>query len=150
MEYSQTQQEQIAATRYAGGGIRFLAVLIDGIIIGAVTGAVMEIINSVAAVTHSSSIKVIAAAVIIILVLFYLIGMEATQGATLGKKALGLRITKTDGTLPIGWSASLIRNVLRIIDGLFGYLLGAIIIWSSPLKQRLGDKVAHTVVIRTP
>jgi uncharacterized RDD family membrane protein YckC len=144
MEYSQAQQQQIASTQYAGVGVRFLALLIDGILIGVVSG----IINGVAAVTHSSLIQVIAAIVIIILVLFYHIGMEATQGATLGKKALGLRVTKTDGTLP-GWSASLIRNLLRIIDGLFAYLVGAIIIWNSPLKQRLGDKAAHTVVIRT-
>jgi uncharacterized RDD family membrane protein YckC len=52
-----------------------------------------------------------------------------------------------DGS-PISWSESVIRNLLRIIDGLFGYLVGAILIWTSPLKQRLGDRVANTVVIR--
>jgi uncharacterized RDD family membrane protein YckC len=79
----------------------------------------------------------------------YFIVLEATQGATLGKMALGLRVVKTNGA-PITWADSLIRNLLRIIDGLFGYLVGAILIWSSPLKQRLGDRVAHTVVVRRP
>ena len=73
--------------------------------------------------------------------------MEATQGATLGKMALGLRVVKTDGS-PITWTDSIIRNLLRIIDGLFIYLVGAIFVWTSPLKQRLGDRAAHTVVVK--
>jgi len=73
--------------------------------------------------------------------------LEATQGATLGKRILGLRVVKIDGS-PIGWSESIIRNLLRIIDGLFAYLVGAILIWTSPQRQRLGDRVAKTVVVR--
>lgn len=139
------QAQQATALRYAGVGIRFLALLIDGIIIGAVGG----ILNTVAALTQNSSVSVIVGIVISVLALLYIIGMEAMLGATLGKMALGLRVVKTDGSSPIGWLASLIRNVLRIVDGLFAYLVGAIIIWNSPSKQRLGDKAAHTVVIRT-
>ncbi len=74
--------------------------------------------------------------------------MEATQGATLGKMALGLRVVRVDGA-PISWSESVIRNLLRIVDCLVFYILGAILIWTSPLKQRLGDKVAHTVVVKS-
>ena len=79
--------------------------------------------------------------------MLYFIVLEATQGATLGKMALGLRVVRTDGS-PISWTESIIRNLLRIIDGLFIYLVGAIFIWTSPLKQRLGDRAARTVVIR--
>ena len=68
---------------------------------------------------------------------------------SLGKMALGLRVIRTDGA-PISWTESIIRNLLRIIDGLFVYLVGAILIWTSPLKQRLGDRVAKTVVVRRP
>jgi uncharacterized RDD family membrane protein YckC len=68
-------------------------------------------------------------------------------GATLGKMLLRLRVVKTDGT-PISRSESIIRNLLRIIDGLFYYLVGAILIWNSPLRQRLGDRAAKTVVVR--
>src|SRR5437016_2857876 len=67
----------------------------------------------------------------------------ATLGATLGKLAFGLRVVKTDGT-PITWSGSLIRNLLRLVDGLLYYLVGAMLIWTSPLKQGLGDRVAKT------
>ncbi len=40
------------------------------------------------------------------------------------------------------------RNVLRIIDGLpLFYLASAILIWTSEKKQRLGDRVADTIVV---
>jgi uncharacterized RDD family membrane protein YckC len=74
--------------------------------------------------------------------------LEAVMGGTLGKMLLGIRIVTLDGSR-IGWGASIIRNLLRIIDGLpFAYILGAILIWTSPHKQRLGDRVAHTVAVR--
>ena len=43
---------------------------------------------------------------------------------------------------------SLIRNLCRIVDGFFFYLVGWIIAKSSKLHQRLGDHLAHTVVVR--
>jgi len=83
----------------------------------------------------------------VILYFGYFIVMEAMWGATLGKLLFRLRVVKTDGS-PISWSDSVIRNLLRIIDGLFAYLVGAILIWNSPLHQRLGDRAAKTVVVR--
>ncbi len=124
--------------QYVGVGLRFLALLIDAIILGAVGGLLSFLLRNSPGLSGT---------LIAIITLAYLIVMEATQGATLGKMALGLRVVKTDGS-PISWSESLIRNLLRIVDGLFGYLVGAILIWNSPLKQRLGDRVAHTVVVR--
>ncbi len=130
--YGQAQQQ------YAGVGVRFLAVLIDGIILGVVGGLLSFVFRNAPGLGGS---------IVGILAIVYFIVMEATQGATLGKMALGLRVVKMDGS-PISWTESVVRNLLRIIDGLFVYLVGAIFVWTSPLKQRLGDRVAHTVVIR--
>jgi len=139
MQYQQEIPAQ-AQIQYVGVGPRFLAILIDSIIIG-VVGAILAFIfrNSPG----------LSGGVTGLLALAYFIVLEATQGATLGKMALGLRVTRTDGA-PISWTESIIRNLLRIIDGLFVYLIGAILIWTSPLKQRLGDRVAKTVVVRRP
>jgi uncharacterized RDD family membrane protein YckC len=49
---------------------------------------------------------------------------------------------------PISYGDAAIRTILRIIDGIFDYLVGAILIWTSDKKQRLGDRLAHTVVIQ--
>jgi uncharacterized RDD family membrane protein YckC len=82
--------------------------------------------------------------------LAYYIVMEARSGATLGKRVIGLKVVKLEGGAPLDWQASIARNVLRLIDGLFFYLVGAIVVWTSDKKQRLGDKVAGTVVVRAP
>ncbi len=134
--YPQSQaQPQL---QYVGVGMRFLALLIDVIILGIVNGIIYALLRSV---------PVLADLVVTVIAIAYTFGLEATQGATLGKRILGLRVVKTDGS-PISWSESIIRNLLRIVDGLFGYLVGAILIWTSPQRQRLGDRVANTVVVR--
>ena len=76
----------------------------------------------------------------------YFVVMEKTSGATLGKRAMGLKVVKEGGE-GLDWQASIIRNILRIIDGLFFYLVGAIVVWTSKKKQRLGDMAAHTLVV---
>ena len=78
--------------------------------------------------------------------LAYYVVMEKQWGGTLGKLALGLRVVKEGGE-PLDWGTSLIRNILRIVDGFLFYLVGAIIVWTSKKKQRLGDMVAHTLVV---
>jgi uncharacterized RDD family membrane protein YckC len=72
---------------------------------------------------------------------------EARFGATLGKLAVGLRVTLEDGSR-LDWRASLIRNLLRIVDGFAFYLVGAVLVWTSPRRQRLGDRVAATLVVQ--
>lgn len=69
------------------------------------------------------------------------------EGATPGKKALGLRVVRDDGT-PVDWTASVLRNLLRFADGLpFGYQVGLASIMMSKDFKRLGDLAAGTVVI---
>ncbi|MFH1092261.1 MAG: RDD family protein [Pseudomonadota bacterium] len=133
---------------YVGVGLRFVAVIIDTIIFfilsyivalftGGTTGAGFQLSGVPALLSF------------IIFFLYYII-LEALVGATVGKLALGMRVVTADGH-KIGWGASVIRNILRIIDGIpfiLLYLLGAILVWTSQRKQRLGDRLGGTVVIR--
>jgi uncharacterized RDD family membrane protein YckC len=80
------------------------------------------------------------------LVLAYYIVMEAMWGATLGKRAMRLKVVKQDGQ-PLDWQASAVRNVMRIADGFLFYLVGAVVVWVSKGRQRLGDMAAHTIVV---
>lgn len=72
------------------------------------------------------------------------------RGQTLGKKLLRLKVVRQADGGPVDLSTALLRNLLRLVDGQLGYLVGAILVWRSPLKQRLGDRVAHTLVVRKP
>lgn len=76
-------------------------------------------------------------------------------GATPGKRAMGIRVVHDDGR-PVGWAASLIRNLLRAVD-FFPMLYGAGLasMLASRDFKRLGDFAAATVVVydeppRTP
>jgi uncharacterized RDD family membrane protein YckC len=71
---------------------------------------------------------------------------EGISGLTLGKAITGVRIINNNGA-PCGLGPSLIRNILRIIDGLFLYLVGYFIAIFSGLRQRLGDHLAQTFVV---
>ena len=79
---------------------------------------------------------------------WYMVLFEVlNQGRSPGKQWMGLRVVQDDGT-PIGWSASLLRNLLRFVDMLpFGYFLGAISCLQHPTFKRLGDLAAGTLVI---
>jgi len=78
---------------------------------------------------------------------FYPVFFELRQGATPGKKAMGLEVIHDNGT-PVSWSASLIRNLLRAVDFLpFLYATGLISMLLSRNFQRLGDLAAGTLVV---
>ncbi|ELZ91727.1 RDD domain-containing protein [Haloferax mucosum ATCC BAA-1512] len=69
------------------------------------------------------------------------------DGQTVGKRLFGIKVVKEDGSAcDIG--SSLMRNLLRIIDGFFYYLIGFISMAISDKRQRVGDRLAGTVVVR--
>ncbi len=69
------------------------------------------------------------------------------DGATPGKKALGLRVIADDGA-PIGWGAALSRNLLRFADFLPVFYLGGLAsMLCNRQFKRLGDFVAGTLVV---
>lgn len=72
----------------------------------------------------------------------------AWDGKTVGKRLLGIRVVPIDGG-PLGFGAVLTRNLLAGIDAAFFYLVGLTAMATSPHRQRLGDRVAGTVVVRS-
>lgn len=72
------------------------------------------------------------------------------RGQTPGKRMLKLRVLMRDG-LPVGWGPSLLRNLLRFVDGLpFAYTVGLGATLLSRDFQRVGDLVAGTLVVHLP
>jgi uncharacterized RDD family membrane protein YckC len=129
------------------GGKRFLAILIDTIVLAIIFFIMAKLFGKSSG--GSVSLNGGPAGINFLIDFLYFIVLEAMMGATLGKMAMGLKVVKADGS-PLGWGGSIIRNVFRIIDGFpyfIPYLLGAIVMWVSPKKQRLGDMVAGTLVV---
>ena len=60
---------------------------------------------------------------------------------------LGMKVVNAAGN-KIGLSKSLVRNLLRLVDGLPALsILGIVLVTCSPKNQRFGDYVAKTFVV---
>lgn len=143
---------------YAGLGQRFVARLLDGILVAAVTSIVLFLIPGI------SSTGVVGGALSGLAGLLYFIVMETSRGATVGKQVMGLRVTDVDGRSPISTDASFRRNawmLLGLLNGipLIGWLAGlaslaiviviAVTISNDDRNQGLHDQFAHTLVVET-
>jgi uncharacterized RDD family membrane protein YckC len=83
-------------------------------------------------------------------VLVYHFAFEVTVGQSVGKRLLGLRVTRADGSRPSA-AAIAVRTLLRIVDWLPAlYLVGflAMLATGEERRQRLGDLAARTRVAR--
>jgi len=128
--------------RPAGLVVRVLAFGIDLLIRGALLGVLLLLLGGLGQVGAGLSTLLLFLVSWCYMVLFEVLN----QGRSPGKLLMGLQVVHDDAT-PIGWSASLIRNLLRVVDLLpFGYCLGALSCLQHPAFKRLGDLAAGTLV----
>jgi uncharacterized RDD family membrane protein YckC len=73
--------------------------------------------------------------------------LEVLTDRSIGKMLFGLRVVGLDGK-PTSRGAVLMRNVLRIVD--LYLLFPLVLVLFSPLRQRIGDIAAATLVVREP
>jgi uncharacterized RDD family membrane protein YckC len=134
-----------------GVGLRAFAYVLDSVIL-AVIITLVDVVSGGAKPSASRNFlahpNTAALALITAASLVYFGGLESAWGATVGKRLVGLRVTMADGGSLTG-RAVLIRTLCRLIDGILFYAVGVVLIWASPRRQRLGDRWAGTVVVRT-
>lgn len=155
----ETPESVAFAYRLAGLASRGFALILDTLIIGliAVAEALVTwgVYSAIAAVSRSAADGAIAwfyggllIAVFLTAWGYFVIGEVFGNGRTLGKRWMGLRVVRDDGSR-VRFGDSVIRNLLRIADILPGnYTVGMISILVNRQHKRLGDMAAGTVVIR--
>ncbi len=133
---------------YIGLGRRLVAAGVDGLVFFGLGFAVAALTGDATSTPDGMEFHLEGAAALALFALcfLYYVALEATLGATLGKLLLGVRVRTAEGKR-IGWRAALVRNLLRVVDVGFCFV-GAVLIWSSPRRQRLGDLAAGTVVVQ--
>jgi uncharacterized RDD family membrane protein YckC len=144
-EADQSEIIKAAVTmQYQGIWIRFISFLIDTIVLGVLIGVIGSILGfSVVSRTAGWGFGLLS----FIIFLAYFTYLEGSKGQTIGKMVTKIKVVGEDGEM-INMNQAFTRNILRVIDGLLAYLIGAILIWRSEKKQRLGDRIAKTVVIK--
>lgn len=86
---------------------------------------------------------------ILLFISYFALGEYWFEGQTVGKNVMGLRTIRIDGASPTFETYGL-RAAMLLLDfvmsiGTIGLLAAA----SSPLNQRIGDRISQTVVIKT-
>ncbi len=81
-----------------------------------------------------------------VLNLMYLTVFEAKWGMTIGKWLCVIKVVNERG-VSCGITKAATRNICRVVDGLFGYLVGVIFFAGSGDHQRIGDYFAKTYVV---
>lgn len=73
--------------------------------------------------------------------------VECVAGQTLGKKITGIRVVTLSGK-DVSFVNAVLRRLFDNVDMLFFGVVAAVVIKSSDKKQRVGDLVARTIVIK--
>lgn len=84
----------------------------------------------------------------LLLLFTYHVLAEGLWGQTLGKRLCRIRVMD-QGLKPCTMGQSLIRNFVRLADGICFYWVGLISIAATDRWQRLGDLAGRTIVVRT-
>ena len=151
---------------YAGFWMRFIASVIDGVLLGIVniiilvpflglvgltaaaraTDVDMESEGAGLMIALLSTYFISMLAVVVAGWLYYALMESSARGATLGKMALGLRVTTLGGGR-IGFGRATGRYFGKIVSSilLIGYIMAAF----TAQKQALHDMMAGCLVIRT-
>jgi uncharacterized RDD family membrane protein YckC len=139
---------------HAGLVLRFVALLLDSVIVFFPLAIVVGLLygggyrkGADGSVSVGVVVDGLASWAVLALALGYYILCEAVFEMTLGKRIVGIRVAAEDGE-HVSLGAAVVRNLLRLVDGLFFYLVGALFVLTSSRGQRLGDRAGHTLVVR--
>ena len=83
-----------------------------------------------------------------LLLLFYFFILEFLFNATIGKAFFGIEVRK-ENFQKADFIDAFTRNILRFLDMLaFFYIISIVMIAATPKKQRIGDIITGTIVVR--
>ncbi len=134
----------------AGPITRFLAWVIDGLCIIAISSIVGMVLGILGVVSRDFALGASILAYFVISVGYGIMMEWYWRGQTLGKRLFRLRVMDEQG-LHLEFSQIVIRNLLRFVDSLPGlYVVGGLACLGSRRAQRLGDFAANTIVVWNP
>lgn len=133
------QRGHVIMERYAGFWKRFVAILIDGVILGIVETLIGFILSKV-------GLEPLLGLVSLVISWCYFACMESSERqATIGKMALGIKVVSLEGER-VSFARATGRYFSKIFSGLIiciGYMMAGF----TEKKQALHDKIASTLVV---
>jgi uncharacterized RDD family membrane protein YckC len=139
----------------AGIGSRFIAILVDSLILGAaliilifLAAFILPALSLLGPKSASWGLGIFFLIIFLLFWGYFALSEAFNNGRTLGKRVAKIRVIHQSGR-GINFAEALARNLVRIIDYLPGfYGVGIAAMFMSRRSQRLGDMVAGTLVVR--
>jgi uncharacterized RDD family membrane protein YckC len=139
----------------AGIGSRFIAILVDSLILGAavivlifLAAFILPALNLLGPKSASWGLGIFFLIIFLLFWGYFALSEAFGNGRTLGKRVAKIRVIHQSGR-GINFAEALARNLVRVIDYLPGfYGVGIAAMFMSRQSQRLGDMVAGTLVVR--
>src|SRR5215207_8471168 len=123
---------------------RVLAALIDLLIVGAGWALILAAAGKLDSTSGAGGALTVVG---LGWALYYYFGCETGSGQTVGKRAMKIRVVRTDGA-PAGMREIGVRTVLRLVDGLFLYGVGLVVMLVTRERRgRLGDLAGGTMIV---
>ena len=127
---------------------RFLALVIDKILVMLVSGVITMLLRLIQIISTDLVGAAITIATFAVSLGYPIVFEWFMRGQTPGKKYLRLQVMDEQG-LHLKFSQVVIRNLLRLVDALPAfYLVGGVASLVTVRAQRLGDVAANTIVIQ--
>ncbi|MGQ0535811.1 MAG: RDD family protein [Methanobacteriota archaeon] len=97
--------------------------------------------------TLPAAVQALIAVASAVLVMGYFTWTEGHDGRSLGKRALALRVMRTDGK-PVTYREAFLRNLVKLQP--FVFILDTLImlLFFRAEKQRVSDRIAETIVVK--
>ncbi len=148
--YAAARSEEMAFVTYAGFWKRFVAMIVDAIVLTVVMVPITLVLGLGGAMSGSEGVAISANLMLnlISFVLYwaYYAGMESsTMQATLGKRLLGIQVTDLSGER-VTFARATGRYFAKIISALI-FMIGYIMAAFTEKKQGLHDIIAGTLVV---
>ncbi len=149
----ETPEHVDVAYDIAGIGSRFLAALIDHIIIAVVLslsciGLSLAASSLNLGLDEGLIVGLFGLGMYLSLCAYHIFFETLWNGQTPGKRMIGLRMVRVGGR-PIGFVGSAVRNIIRLADFLpILYGLGVMVMFIDKRSRRLGDIAAGCLAVR--
>jgi len=137
------------APPYAGVMRRVVAILLDLALGWTAYSIAITVLDPGVASEYATTAQTVLAALIVLgiatLWLAYFVCSQWRWGQTLGMRAMGIRVV-AEPAGRLRWTRALLRSLLLVVD----VAIGPLLIARSAQRQRLGDRLANTVVLMKP
>jgi uncharacterized membrane protein len=144
-----TRLQAVERTRYAKVYHRVAAFLIDAVLMAIIiVGLAVFLLVGGAGTDETIIVYTILFCAIIVQVVYFTALEYFWKGRTVGKAILGLRVVELGDRRP-SFITVFTRNTIRMLDfALFLYVVSMVLIAIGDRAQRIGDRIAETVVLK--